>query len=240
MFGRVPAYTDISHLRAPYKNAYIAGFGQEAPPPPAPPPPPSNGAAITNGATTNGVSEKQFVETDSEGYRFVAPSARPTLMKLLEGYSTIVMGGTFNQVAIQPFTQQEIQAAQADPKAAALLKSRSARAWIGKQVAEDKVVFMSMPALVAILTGQPLPEGAGQLGTFPVGSEDAKEAARAPFGVVVAGHPETMAGQALAMLTGPIGIAAMAAVAVGGIYLCTRKRGRGGRRAGGGVPAMRI
>lgn len=32
MLGRVPAYTDISHFRAPYKNAYVSGFGQDEDP----------------------------------------------------------------------------------------------------------------------------------------------------------------------------------------------------------------
>lgn len=212
----VPAYTEISHFRAPYKNAYIAGFGQAAPalavPPLAPPPPPG------------GLAEGAVVTTDERGYRFIKPEVRTLVIEALKRYSTTFLGGPFNNVKLTPFTSEQISASQTDPAAKAFMDSVSAFNWIKQQESANNVVFMSMPTLVAIMSGQVLPPGADMLGTFPVGSNEAKEAAKSPLGVVAAGDPE---GKSMLAGFGPFGIALIAAAAVGGIwYLAKKSRDR--------------
>lgn len=221
MFGRVPAYTDISHFRAPYKNAYISGYGQEpaqsvlivnGAPPPAPPPTP---------APPGTPSAAMYVTKDERGYHFVKKELQPILMKTLEQYGTTFIGGPGNNVKITPYTPEQLNAGKADPKAAAFLKSMSAAEWVKKQVSDGQVVFMMVGTLVAVMSGMATPDA--MLGTWPAGSKEAQEAAKAPFGVVVGGDPDggvTLAG------IGPVAIALVAAAAVGGIYLLTRKRGR--------------
>lgn len=211
MFGRVPAYTDISHFRAPYKNAVISGFGVEQPQPP--PPPPAPGAPTV----------EMFVTTDDRGYRFVKKELQPILNKTLENYGTVFIGGVGNNVKISAYTPEQLAAAQSDPAAAAFLKSMSAKTWIDKQVDEDQVVFMGVGTLVAILSGQPLPPGADMLGTWAAETPEAKEAAKSPIGVVIGGDPD--GGISLATV-GPIAIAVVAAGVIGGLYwLATRKKG---------------
>ena len=231
MFGRVPAYTDISHFRAPYKNAMISGFGAEdvtsvTPPPPPPP-------SLEPGAPSNA---NPFVVTDSRGYNIVAPAIGPMLMQTLSMYGYIFLGGAFNNVKLVPFTPEELAAAQADATAASILGARQVTKWIADQIANGNVVFMSQPTLAAIMTGQQLPPGADQLGTFPAGSDDAKAAAKAPTGVVIAGDPDA-GGFSIAGL-GPVGIALVAAAAVGGVYLYRRSKKR--RGAGGHTTPMRM
>jgi len=218
MFGRVPAYTDISHFRAPYKNAMISGYGAEEV---TPPPPPPNG----NGATN------PFVTTDKRGYNFVASSIKPMLMQTLGMYGFIFQGGQFNNVKLTPFTNEELTIAASNPQAKAILDSRKATNWIAEQVDAGQVVFMNQVTLAAIMSGQALPAGSDQLGTFPAGSDQAKEAAKSPLGVVVAGDPDGR-GFSIAGL-GPIGIAIAAVAVVGGIAVYRAygkdKRGKAGR-----------
>ncbi len=214
MFGRVPAYTDISHFRAPYKNAYIAGFGAEQGVPAPPPPPPTNGE----------VTAEMLVTTDDRGYRFVKKELQPILEKTLQNYGTTFLGGVGNQVKIAPYTPEQLAAAATDPKAKAFLDSMSASTWIKKQVDGGQVVFATVGTLVAITSGVAV-SGADTMGTWPAGSEEAKEAAKSPIGVVIAGDPD--GGFAIAAM-GPVAIALVAVAAVGGVYyLATRKKGRG-------------
>lgn len=255
MFGKVPAYTDISHFRAPYKNAMIAGFGgyqgygQEPPPPPPPPPPPApNGQAIPSalpaipaGTTpSNGglldllpglaqsLDPDAIISTDDNGYRTLNPKVRPMVMEALKRYGVSELGGANNLVKIYPFSHEQMTAAygpDADPKVRAYLESISVYTWCGKQVAAGNVVFMSLVVLFMVINGAPLPSGLDEIGTYPAGSDAAKDAARSQIGVVLAGNPDG-AGMALA---GPIGIAIAVVVAAGGIYwLTTRKRSGGG------------
>lgn len=221
MFGRVPAYTDISHFRSPYENAYIAGYGQDAP---APPPPPNGAPPVP--ANGNGMG-KAYITTDSEtGYRTVNKSVQPMLMATLAKYGTTFIGGQFNNVLIYPFTPEQLQAAQTSPEMKKIIDAYNAKAWIEREVAKGNVVFGLSGTLVGVLTGQQLPEGSNMLGTYPAGSPEAKEAAKNPAGVVWAGSPE---GKGV-MMAGihPAIIAIAAAAAVGGVYLiATRKKGRG-------------
>jgi hypothetical protein len=209
MFGKVPAYTDISHFRAPYKNAYIAGYG-------AVDPSASNGAAAS--------PEAAYVAVDkSTGYRTVRASMRDKLMTNLKGYRVIVLGGQFNNVKLQPYTAEEFELAKTNTQMQQIMASTNAAGWVDKQVKEKKAVFALTSTLLAVMTHSPLTEGSDTLGTFPAGSDEAKEAAKSPMGVVIAGMG---GGLSLAMFGGPVGVAAIAAVAVGGVYYLSTRRGR--------------
>ena len=161
-FGRVPAYTDIAHFRAPYKNSY---FGQDD----LTPPPPPNG---------NGLTEAAFIDVSDAGTRRLKPSVQSLINNTLMGsYAAIHVGGEYNQANLVPFTAEEMAMANTDPAAAAVLRSRSAGTWVNQQVQAGNVVFAAMPTVVALMTGQALATGADQLGTFPSGSDAAQEAA---------------------------------------------------------------
>jgi hypothetical protein len=207
----VPAYTDISHFRAPYKNAVISGFGVEQPAPP--PPPPAPGAPTV----------EMYVTTDDRGYRFVNKELQPILDKTLEHYGTVFIGGIGNNVKISPYTPEQLATAKADPAAAAFLKSMSAKTWIDKQVDEGQVVFATVGTLVAIMSGVSVP-GSDMLGTWAAETPEAKDAAKSPIGVVIGGDPDGRGMLAAAM--GPVAIALVAAGVIGGVYwLATRKKG---------------
>lgn len=211
MFGKVPAYTDIAHFRSPYENSVISGFGQT----PAPPPPPE-------------LTEEAIVDTSEEGYRTLKPSVQKLVMDTLTGaYAAVHMGGEYNNAQLVPFTAEEMQLASTNPDAAAILRSRSAGTWVEQQLKDDQVVFAAMPTVMGLMSGQALAPGADQLGTFPKGSVQAKEAAKSPMGVVLAGDPE--GGVTIAGLN--IGLIAVGVILVGGAaYMAMRKK-KGG--AGG-------
>lgn len=234
MLGKVPAYTDISHFRAPYKNAYIAGFGGSAMrgygyygygvDQPAPPPPPPNGMT-TNG---NGAPMSPFVVKDERGYFLVKPAVRDQLMKTLATYGTTFLGGPTNRHIIKPYPPEMLAAT--DPQTKAIVESMNAAAWVKSQVDSGQVVFGLQSLLTGVLSGQAVPENQSELGVFPVGSAEAKDAAKAPFAVVFGGDPDKKVAAPgedwMAKLGGPVGIAVIAGVAVGGIYLLTRKKKR--------------
>lgn len=216
MFGRVPAYTDISHFRAPYENVVISGFGQEVPPaPPAPPPPPT--------AAPNGLTEEAIIDVSPAGIRRLKPSIQKLIDDTLMGaYGAIHIGGQFNNVQLVPFTPEEMQLASTDPTAATVLRSRSAGTWCAQQVKAGNVVFMSMTTAVALMSGQPLPPGADQLGTFPSGSDQAIAAAKSPLGVVLKGDP----GGEVAIAGLGVGLIVAGVLVVGGLaFMAMRKKG---------------
>jgi hypothetical protein len=197
MFGKVPAYTDISHFRAPYKNAYIAGFGGSSPmhgygnygygvdQPAAPPPPPPNGVVVPNG---NGAPISPFVVKDDRGYFLVKPAVREQLMKTLATYGTTFLGGPTNRHIIKPIAPELLAAT--DPQSKAYVEGFNAAKWVKDQVAAGQVVFGLQTLLTGVLSGQAVPENQSELGVFPMGSQEAKDAAKFPASVVFAGDPD--------------------------------------------------
>lgn len=227
MFGKVPAYTDISHFRAPYKNAYIAGFGGnqmygygDAPPtPPTPPPPP---------AAPTAPSLDMYVETDKRGYRFVKKDLRPMLEAVLKSYSAIYITPT--RIAITPVTLAEKEHAGKDPNYAKELANRSAWKWVNDHVKAGNVAFMTTVGLAALMSGSELTHGANEIGTFKAATEQARTAAKSPLGVVVGGDPD---GEGALAGMEPWHMALIAAGVVGGVVLIARMRKGRGRRGGG-------
>ena len=234
MLGKVPAYTDISHFRAPYKNAYIAGFGGSSMhgygyhgygDAVAPPPPPNGVVPNGNG---NGAPISPYVVRDERGYFLVKPAVRETLMKTLATYGTTFLGGPTNRHIIKPFPPEMLAAT--DPQTKAVVESMNAAAWIKSQVAAGQVVFGLQTLLSGVLSGQAVPENQSELGVFPMGSQEAKDAAKFAATVVFAGDPDKKVAAPgddwMAKIGGPVGIAVIAGVAVGGVYLLTRKKKR--------------
>lgn len=198
------------------------GYGVDQPAP-APPPPP-------NGMTTNGngAAISPFVEKDARGYYLVKPAVREQLMKTLGTYGTTFLGGPTNRHIIKPIAPEILAAT--DPQTKAYVEGFNAAKWVKEQVAAGQVVFGLQSLLTGVLTGQAVPENQSELGVFPAGSQEAKDAAKAPFAVVFAGDPDKKIAAPgedwMAKIGGPVGIAVIAGVAVGGIYLLTRKKKR--------------
>ena len=83
----VPSYTDISHFRAPYLNAYFSGMGDPsatAPPPGDPGPPPAPPAGEPPAPTLPPVSEMTVISAD--GYRRLKPQWQQAAMDVLQSW----------------------------------------------------------------------------------------------------------------------------------------------------------
>lgn len=213
-FGKVPAYTDISHFRAPYKNAMIAGFGQnsqETPMTTVATPPPAPG----------GLTESQYVTKDEAGNRFLRAEIKPLVMETLSVTNTVFIGP--GKVQLQRLTPEQIQAAATDPTMKAIIESNNAKAWVEREVKAGKVVFMSVATLFKVMSGAGQFDQYDQLASMEPGKE-AQDAAQFPTMVVIGGKP---GGSLMASLGGPLGIA-VGVAAIGGIamYLSKRKKGR--------------
>src|SRR5690606_20294016 len=127
----VPAYTNIAHFRAPYKNAYFAGYGDESPPPPPGPP----GGLMPDANVIDQMVEKKG------GVYYWKEGPRENAIMLLPSLRTIFIGGVQELVEVVPFSSEEIAAANANPEAKAYLDSLSAYNWMKAKLAEDKVVI---------------------------------------------------------------------------------------------------
>lgn len=127
----VPAYVNIAHHRAPYKNAYFAGYGQDAPPPPPGPP----GDLVPD----EGVLA-QMVEKKGPLYHW-KPEAASSVINMLGSMRTIFVGGELELVEVVPYTQDELAAAAADPQAKKYIEQYSAYTWLKKKLSEGKAVL---------------------------------------------------------------------------------------------------
>jgi hypothetical protein len=136
---------------------------------------------------------------------------------------------TPTRVKLYRFTPEQMQAAKSDANYEAIVKSTNAAAWTERQTKEGNVVFMTMPVITALLSGQPLPEPS-EAGAMKAGEQATKEAAKSPIGAVVAGDPRGTYGALMAGLGGPLGVAAIAAVAVGGVYYVSTRKKKAPRR----------
>ncbi len=122
----VPAYTNISHFRAPYLNSQVVtGVGAD---------PVAPGGA------------DQFVEMDKKGALRYRKEVAAALMKALGGYRAIFLNDS--SVDLTLFTAEELAIAKSNPAASATLKSQSAAAWADQQLKDSKVVFATMGVLV--------------------------------------------------------------------------------------------
>jgi hypothetical protein len=199
----VPAYVDVSHFRAPYKNAYFSGYGAVQTP-----------------------SLKDIVVTSPDGYRRVIPSFQVTLLDNILGEYSIVQKGNLGHMAL--FTPEQIAAAAKDPKYAAVLRSMSAGAWARGQAEQGRLVFMAELTLYALLTnglkGPGIPD---YMGFFD--ADDPKAAsAKVPNGaILVAGGGtggEVVTDKGFLASIGPVGVV-VGVVAIGGLgYLLMNRQ----------------
>jgi hypothetical protein len=191
---------------------YYRGYGQDAPPPPPPP----NG----NGAPLAPTYDMYIAEKD--GVQIVKPAVKPVLDAMFEQTSAVWISDT--RIGMTPVSQAERDAANADPAAAKMLKDRSVATWVKAQLSAGRVVFMSKSDLLTYMSAQ----GVGQLWSLPAGSPDAMAAAKNPMAVVVAGSASGK--DWMSYVGGPVGVAVIAGVVVGGGYLLYARSKKSRRR----------
>ncbi len=243
----VPSYTDISHFRAPYLNAYFSGMGDPsatAPPPGDPGPPPAPPAGEPPAPTLPPVSE--MTVTSADGYRRLKPKWQTAAMAVLGSWLTGPQTGSANldgspapgfTVALVRPTPEEIQTAKTNPKAADMLRARTASAFVTRETttAPKRVVFAEDHVLDAIFRAgtihpNPLPPGV-PLRLYAIGASDPHvESGMKKGGAVLLGG--TPGGAPAQKTTGgdnmlaAVGVAAAAVGVVGLVYVTTRKRGQ--------------
>jgi hypothetical protein len=194
-----PAYVDVSHFRAPYKNAYLGAV--DAPPPPGP--------AGELGAG-NPFLEKR------DGMYFWKAEAKALAMATLRGLRAVRIGGE-NQIEVSPFTAEELAAAAADPAAADYLTALSAHAWVEQSVAAGNVV---VAPIWLFMTGTTFDK---VLFAIPAGNTDeVKEAASTEMVGILAGTPRNP----LLMAGIGVGVLALGGIAVYAVYKMSKKGGR--------------
>lgn len=198
----VPAYTDIAHFRAPFKNWPYLGMA------------PSVYAGI--GATAEGVpgapqtpAPDAFLDTEKSGVRIFKPQVVDVLMQMLGTQGILLLGNDENVQLVEAIPERE-----------------KANAWVKRKLAEGKTIVAGTSG-GAYLFGIPMPGITKYLQA--VKGLDAEKAATAgllPLGAVLA-RPSTALTKA--GLLGPIGIAAIALLAVGGLVFITTRKRRGAR-----------
>jgi hypothetical protein len=200
----VPAYTDVSHFRAPYKNSWpytgISGLGEEVPVGP-------------NGLEEHiepGQELLHFVLRDEQGRMVYIEEVAEVIVKNLAGARAIWLSD--RAVALEPFTAEELAAAAADPGAAEMLAQQSGKTWLEQKLQEGNVVFAT-PGVV-------LPQmGAKQLAAVP--KEETETVRMTSHIAPILAEPSMLA----ALMT-PAGIAVAAVLGGGVLYLLLRKKRR--------------
>jgi len=207
-YGKVPAYTDISHFRAPYKNAVISGFGS---------------------AATFGLVEK-------DGFFHIDPARKNTFLMSLAGYAAVPsnVGSDPETVTLHKFTPEQLAAAAASPEQSQLLQAQSAATWVVTQEAQGKVVAASNATVSAVNTPeQPVFSSSEalanyQLWAFDSGSKTLAAVKGAPaegvYTIILAGQPggKTM----LASIGGPFGAVLIGAGVIGAYYVYKNRNRR--------------
>ncbi len=149
----VPAYTNVAHFRAPYKNSYVyTGVGQND----VPVAPPVVVVPTWPGGQTPAEKEllaKHLTVGKNGELRWNKETAF-TLRTVLQGYATATFPSPSDDPSsgqgaeLWPFTPEEFAAAKTSATAAAMLKTRSGATWVEQRAAEGNVVFASVGLLV--------------------------------------------------------------------------------------------
>jgi len=196
-----PAYTEISHFRAPYKNWPHLGVGQ------------APAAARPAMITAPGAQAFAPFMTDANGVRVFQPQVADAVLTMLQGFSVIFL--TPDSVKIEPAVPGDVR--------------EKASAWVSRKLGEGKSIIAGSPAgiqafITPVLVDRTLEAVKGLAG------EKEKAGAGTLALTALLARPKAMAA---AGLMGPIGIAAIALVVVGGIaYFAMRKprRAKSNRR----------
>jgi len=203
-----PAYTDVSHYRAPYKNAYFAGFGAEAATPATPAVPPA--APIPD-------AQSVAVDIGPDGVRVFKPQVAATIQLLLQSSSVVLIGGAnSDDVRFEPAVPMDIR--------------ENALAWVKRKLAEGKTVLAGSTAgLVAVLA----PGGADKLLKAvkgPAGEVQSAGPQALPFYAVLARPTAAQVAEAqksslFASMT-PLSIGLVTVAVIGGLYFYSKKKKR--------------
>lgn len=123
LYPRVPAYNDISHLRAPYKEAFLSGFGQL----------PSYVSGLVGGGGAAPPSGMEaYVRVDDKGLRHWNEETTKAIMEKMRW------------TRIQPMADDMVDAsltvASETERAALEEQGLTAAQWIKKKTGEGKVV----------------------------------------------------------------------------------------------------
>jgi hypothetical protein len=203
-----PAYVDISHFRAPYKNAYFGAVSD----PLAPPVP--EGELPANWA----------IEKRGAKYYWTYSGAEQ-IIRTLVGYRFIFIGGPTERVQVVPYSPQELailaQPSPANQQARASLEAMNAARWVVERVIEGKVVFA--PTWILDPTQSP------ELSAIPASDEQSVALAASTPAVAILVEPKKtlLAG----LMRNPYALALGAAALLGGAFLLAKrsKRGRSSR-----------
>lgn len=214
---RVPAYVDVSHSRAPYRNVWSMG-ANEAPPTPGP-----TGPLEPGGNGGGDMTAFLSMMTNDDGVWRFKPETANTIMAYLLTYRIIqIPGAVPERVAITPYTAEEI-AAMKTPEGQAVFAPLQAAKWVADKVKEGKAVF-APPFILA-------PEGSvaqKELAAIPASDKDAvRTAASTPYAGILAEPGGWFGGISAAN----IGIAVAALAVVGGGYWLYQRNKHGGQVA---------
>lgn len=144
-YPRVPAYTDISHFRAPYKEAFLSGFGQL----------PSYSTSLVGGTAAVPTGMEQYVEEDDKGLKRWKPETAKAMMEK--------MRWTRAQPLADDMVDVSLTVASATEQAAMQEQGLTAAQWIKKKTGEGKVVCATI--------GVVGPLGVAQLIAVPKGND---------------------------------------------------------------------
>lgn len=205
MAGQFARYNDVSHFRAPYKNAVFSGFGAVATPagPVLAAPPALPGAAeLIQTVTTMGA-----IRTTDKGALEFVPSVAAALIASLEGFLAISEKGKPDTAFLQPIDPSMIN----DPATQKL----NAGNWVKTKLADGKTVLgtLSVALPVAVTKGlaaiDPDSEVQGTKGTG--------------FAVLARPTIGTFAAIGKALMS-PVGIAGMVLVGAAVFFVGKKKR----------------
>jgi hypothetical protein len=161
------SYTDISHFRAPYKNAAVSGYG-----------------CVGLGCNGYGAdaAPPPFYVTSSDGSMTLSPHWADLLTAALMNYlahtQQALPGGVGIEVALQPYTAEQIAQAATSPEMKNSLFQSSAAGRLQELVAQDNAVFLSPQAVMALLKGEGIPAGHNKMIAFSGGSQGAKDVSK--------------------------------------------------------------
>jgi len=207
-----PAYTDVSHYRAPYKNAYFAGFGAEADATAA-----AAATPIVPPAAPIPDAQSVAVDIGPDGVRVFKPQVAATIQLLLGNSSVVLIGGAnSDDVRFEPTVPMDIR--------------ENALAWTKRKLAEGKTVLAGSTAgLVGVLapTGDKLLKAV----KGPAGEVQSAGPQALPFYAVLARPTAAQVAEAqkkggiFASMT-PLSIGLVTVAVIGGLYFYSKKKKR--------------
>lgn len=209
-----PAYTEISHFRAPYKNWPHLGVGPSV----AGRWPMSGigelqwaaagfGATAAPSATASPIAPDLSPVQTQDGVRVFRPQVADAVLTMLQAFSVIFL--TNDSVKIEPAVPGDVRQKASD--------------WIKQKLAEGKTIIAGSPAGIQAFVTPVVVDRTLE----SVKGADAEKDKAGPNTLPLTAVLVRPSGLAKAGLMGPVGIAVLALAGVGLVaYLATRKRHR--------------